>query len=328
MKQYLMTKNSRSSLLNQLSLAAIATIFLTSTMAEAKSCEIEKMKLGTPELEVQVTFFSQEKSQNAPAKDDGAQVSPENSSTDKGSNTNSASNATTSPSRKALVIVPPTGRTNYIDRRYAKLFCKAGYDVYIMDQWTNDEETTTELEIHERFYGQAQKAISIVINQIPKNSYVGLIGTSVGGLHAVIAANYQERLDAVFVITAGISVAEVVVNSDQKAMVYLNSERKKNYNLKTDEEVLAAIGTAFTYEPTQLTERYKTRSLGMVIGLQDKTVPTATQKKLEEYWKPKKVINYKNDHFWTIVKAWLFTSDEILEFFEESYNSQQAKTTK
>ncbi len=283
------------------SLAALASAFLTSTIAEAKSCEIEKIKLGTSELEVQVSLYSQGKSKNESAKEAGAQ-----------------------PASKSLVIIPPTGRTNIIDRRYAKLFCKAGYNVYVMEQWTNDEETTTELEIHERFYSQAQKAISIVINQIPENSFVGLIGTSVGGLHAVIAANYQERLDAVFVITAGISVAEVVVNSDQEAMVYLNSERKKNYNFKTDEEVITAIGTAFTYEPTQLTERYKKRSLGMVIGLQDKTVPTATQNKLKEYWKPKKVITYSNDHFWTIVKAWLFTSDEILEFFEESYSALAA----
>ena len=32
---------------------------------------------------------------------------------------------------KSLILVPPTGGTNYIDRSYAKQFCKAGYDVYV-----------------------------------------------------------------------------------------------------------------------------------------------------------------------------------------------------
>ena len=222
-------------------------------------------------------------------------------------------------SDKSIIIVPPTGRTNYIDRKYAEQCCAAGFDAYVMDSWTGDIEKTIELEIHQRFYGNAQVAISHVLDQI-KSPYIGLMGTSVGGLHAAIAASYQDRLQAVFVIAGGIPIAEVIVDSDQKAMVNLRKDRQEKYGFKTGEENISAIQKVFEYEPMKLPPKYKEKDLGVSVGLKDDTVPTATQTKLEEFWKP------QNSHFWTIVKTWLFKSSEVLEFFENSYESKKPKS--
>ena len=226
---------------------------------------------------------------------------------------------------KSIVILPPTGRTNYLDRSYAKIFCKAGFDTYIMDSWTGDEVKTTELEIHQRFYGQAQKAIGLVLSQI-KSPYIGLLGTSVGGLHATIAASYQDRLQAVFVITGGISVAEVIVNSNQAAMVELRQDRQRRYGFKTADENIKALGNVFSFEPENLPQKFRQKDLGLSIALEDKTVPTANQLRLKEFWNSKYVITFPNNHFWTIVKSWLFKSDEILQFFEDSAKARSPQT--
>lgn len=268
-------------------------VFLTGTLgagcastSEVRSCRPEKFRLGTQDFQVEVSRYGGHRSS------------------------------------KSMIIVPPTGRTNYVDRSYAKEFCSAGYDVYLMDSWTGDIETTTELEIHERFYGNAQRAIAVVIEEI-KSPFIGLIGTSVGGLHASIAASYQDRLDAVFVITAGIPVAEVIVNSKQDAMVGLRKDRQKRYGFSTGEENVEAIGKAFTFEPQQTSSQHSEKDLGMSIGLEDTVVPYENQKKLQEFWKPQKVVTFSNDHFWAIVNTWLFKTDELIDFFEQSFKKRK-----
>jgi hypothetical protein len=44
------------------------------------------------------------------------------------------------PNQKSILIIPPTGGTNFIDRSYGKLFCENGFDVFILDRWTDDDE--------------------------------------------------------------------------------------------------------------------------------------------------------------------------------------------
>jgi hypothetical protein len=220
-------------------------------------------------------------------------------------------------SQKSLLILPPTGGTNYIDRSYAKTFCEQGYNVYILNHWTEDQETESDLEIHQKFYGKAQRAVNLTLQQI-KTPYIGMIGTSVGALHASISASLADQLNTVFVIVGGTPIAEVVTTSDQKAMKDLHEERTKRFGFENDQEMIAGIDKAFDLEPIELDQGFKNKSLGMIIAKKDSTVATRTQEKLREFWNPKKVIYINSGHFWAIVKAWFFYDEEILQFFEEN----------
>lgn len=225
--------------------------------------------------------------------------------------------------KKSIVIIPPTGGTNAIDRSYARQFCRAGYQVAIINGWSNDQETKTDIEIHQHFYSGAQKAVQIALLEI-KTPFVGLLGTSVGALHAAISANSIDRFNAVFLIAGGADISEVIVTSDQKAMVDLKKARKNRFGFKDDSENMKAIDSAFTLEPMKLGTAYLKKDIGMVIASGDHTVPTATQIKLKDFFKPTTLITLNNDHFWAIVKSWLFHSGEILEFFDTS----SSKTSK
>lgn len=222
-----------------------------------------------------------------------------------------------SDTKKSLLIIPPTGGTNIIDRSYAKQFRKAGYRVYILNSWTDDNENSTDIEIHQRFYGRAQKAIGLVLKEI-KTPFVGMIGTSVGALHASISAATVPNLNAVFSIVGGAPIAEVVVTSDQQAMKDLRDARKVRYGYKTDQDNIKAIGAAFTLEPMQQGDLYKHKSLGMTLAQHDDTVTYLSQEQLRNYWQPRTVITLPSNHFWGIVKMWLFHSDELEKFFEDS----------
>lgn len=219
------------------------------------------------------------------------------------------------PSLKNILIMPPTGGANFIDRSYAEKFCKAGFEVFILKDWAGQNEENIELTLHQRLYERSQKAISLVLDQITPAASIGLFGTSVGGLFAAVAASYQDRLNAVFIIAAGAPIASVIVTSDQKVMKNLAEARKEKYGFRSDAEYLTALSNAFHLEPMKLGAGYKKKKLGAVIALKDTTVATALQKELAEYWKPQLVIEENNGHRFTILNTWIFRSDEILNFF-------------
>lgn len=223
---------------------------------------------------------------------------------------------------KSLIIFPPTGGTNIIDRSYAKKFCAAGYDVYVINAWTDDKETVTDLTIHQNFYSRAQKALTVVLDNI-HTPFIGLIGTSVGALHASVAANTQTKIDSVFIITGGAPIAEVIVTSKQEAMVKLKADRRKRYGFKSDNENIEAITKVFSLEPMKQGELYKTKDIGMAIATEDTIVNSKNQIKLQKFLQPKTVINLSNDHFWGILNTWLFHDNEIITFFENSYSKRQ-----
>ena len=215
---------------------------------------------------------------------------------------------------KTLIILPPTGGTNAIDRSYARGFCEKGYDVYILNEWSNMNEKNIDLGLHQRLYAGAQKAITLALNDI-KTPYVGLIGTSVGALHGAVAAGYQDKINSVFIITGGATIPEVIINSDQPAMIELKKARYTKYNFKNDDEYREALDRAFQFEPTTMT-KHKTKALGMSIANEDTTVPVKNQKKLEAFWNPKVTLHYPNNHFWGIVRTWWSGEEDIFNFFE------------
>ena len=228
-----------------------------------------------------------------------------------------------SPTQKGLILVPPTGGTNVIDRSYAKSFCSRGYDTYIINDWPRPNEQTSDLELHQHFYENAQKAIEAVMHQMT-SSFIGILGTSVGALHASIAANTMERLNAAFFIVGGLPIAEVVVTSDQLAMRNLRDLRKERFGFKNDQQNIDAIEKVFSLEPERKSPN-STKDFGAVVATEDSTVPTVTQQKLVDHFKPSVLITIHNGHFWTVIKTWLFHSDEIIDFFDKSSNDRLSR---
>lgn len=215
-----------------------------------------------------------------------------------------------------IIIVPPTGGTNLIDRSYAKSFCAEGFNTFVINHWTDDNEYNPELEIHTRFYGRAHRAIRILLDTLPKDSFIGIVGTSVGGLHAAIATSRFPEIKAAFIITGGAHIPSIVAYSTQVAMENVWLERKKIYGFKDREEYVKALEKVIKLEPMGLIGSKK--KLGMVIGQKDTVVPTRNQKLLQTLWSPQKVITFNYDHFLSIVFTWLFKTSDIVSFFREA----------
>lgn len=218
--------------------------------------------------------------------------------------------------RSIVLIIPPTGGTNIIDRSYAKGLCKEGIDTYILSHWTGDDEYNLELSIHTRFYARAYKAIGIVLKNLPKGKEIGLIGTSVGGLHGSIAASRYPEITRAFIITGGAHIPSIIANSNQEAMEDAWEKRRKLFSFKSRSEYITALENVIELEPLNRLAIPSKKKFGMVISTTDKTVPTINQERLKALWKPETVIYNEYDHFWTIVTTWLFDAQKIYDFFK------------
>jgi len=218
-------------------------------------------------------------------------------------------------SERAILLYPPTGGSNFLDRQYATKLCLAGFDVTILESWTGDTEPDAEdLGLHHRLYSKSLKVTEMVLKQIP-HKFVGVLGTSVGATYIAVAMNLIERFDAAFIIVGGAPMPEVIVNSDQGAMQELKQKRYKKYGFKNDSEYLAALDKEYPLDPFKTPPLFKNKTLGMIYSSTDTTVPAATQIKLKELWQPQTVYEFSNSHFWTIVKSWMFHQNDIVEFF-------------
>lgn len=227
------------------------------------------------------------------------------------------------PVAKSIIIMPPTGGTNYIDRRYAAAFCDAGFDVYIMDNWSNKEFDTIELNRHQLFYTRSELAVTELLKGIPKG-FVGMLGTSAGGLTTSISVQTQPRVQAAFLIVAGTPIIDVVMKSDQAAMIDLRKARHEKLGYKTDTDLLADLRKSFTLEPQQFGDRFKGKMIGMSIATDDSTVPTSTQTALQDLYKPQTVLTHQSGHFWGIVETWLFDTSDIVSFFEQAARAKSS----
>lgn len=218
--------------------------------------------------------------------------------------------------KQILIIVPPTGGTNIIDKMYAKSLSSKGFKVVILnDFYLPKLEDYTPYKIHTIFYNSGLKAIKMIVDKYPEYE-VNILGTSVGGLHTSVAVSQIDRIKKAFIIVAGAPIHQVIGRSSQKAMAELKEKRRAKNLFENNADYFQKVKNAMPYEPLSL-ELNKKAKLGMSISLRDRTVPTDLQLKLRDYWKPKKVIYLEHNHKRSVILTWLLKSKEVLNFFLE-----------
>ena len=227
---------------------------------------------------------------------------------------------------RAVVIMPPTGGRTFLESRYASLFCESGFAVYVVEGWSGMSETSVELSIHNRLFGRAQRAIETIVG-IAREQFVGLMGTSVGGLHAATAVGRLERISAAFVIAAGAPVVDVIVSTEQDALKSLRKRRMQVFGFEDREAYRHALAAEFHWEPLAFADAARDKPLGMVVVQGDTTVPTSRQAYLREIWRPDVAFSVSGfllgAHAVGILQTWWHHADDILAFFRREADRAQ-----
>ncbi len=216
-----------------------------------------------------------------------------------------------------ILIIPPTGGENYIDRRYAKKLCRNGFSAYILQDWQGKHETRLSLSIHETLLSRAQKAIDRVLNEIEADQ-VGILGTSVGGIHAATAFVRHSKIDKAFLIVAGAPVAAVIAESNERTLSAVREQRLNKLTLNSIDQYKAALSKEINTDPLLLPPFKAGKRVAAAIALDDEMVPSRYQVRLAEALGANPLIKYNSGHFFTILRTWLFQSDRVLDFFQSN----------
>lgn len=222
----------------------------------------------------------------------------------------------TQNSAKTIIILPPTGGTNIIDRSYARLLCAKGFSVYILDKHTGHDEYNLDLDIHKRYYGRVQRAVDVILNAIPPKNSIGILGTSVGALHAAIAVGRVDRIFSALIITGAADIAATIVDSDQTAMKVAREKRNRMFGFKSRDEYYSTLRKHIELDPLNYESKFPLKKISMVIATKDTTVPVKNQILLQSVARPARILEMENDHYWAIIKTWLFHGDFVVKSFE------------
>jgi hypothetical protein len=223
--------------------------------------------------------------------------------------------------RGSVFIFPPTGGENIIDRLYAKDLAALGFEVFILQDWSGNKIEGYKYELHNIFYSSAQKALEKISNLAVTNNF-GILGTSVGALHASITLTTNPRFQNGFLIVGGLSIPEIIVSSNQPAMQILKEKRYQVYHLENDTQYLNDLSQIFAFEPTKKKlDPQKKLEVGMIISTNDKLVPFSNQKKAVDFFNSKTLYLSDFGHRNTIAYYGLLKRSNVTDFFtKRTYN--------
>lgn len=217
-----------------------------------------------------------------------------------------------------IFIYPPTGGENIVDRLYARDLAYAGYEVFILQDWTDYTLQGFKYELHNTFYGAAQNALNKTIKQASTKN-LGVLGTSVGALHTSVALTTNPFLRTGFTIVGGLTIPELIVTSSQPAMKTLKSKRYHEYKLKTEDQYLKELEAVFRLEPTSQHQNFSIgKKIGSIVSTNDDLVPFENQKKLNAFFKSNPVYISDLNHTNTVAWYGLFKRKLVIDFFKSN----------
>ena len=217
---------------------------------------------------------------------------------------------------RTVLVLPPTGGENVLDRGTARSFCAAGLRTAVLNSWTDDRLVIVDWAQHDNASKRALKAVRETLDWLGEKR-VGILGTSLGGIYASLAMAGDPRIAAAVLIVTGGPLADVLVATDQKVLLALRHTRCREFGVCDPAAYTARLRQAVKLDPPALAVAARRGDVLMYLGGRDTTVPTAQQRTLWQAWGEPRSFSFPHGHFWTIVRTHLLHRGEMAEFFVE-----------
>lgn len=217
-----------------------------------------------------------------------------------------------------VIILPPTGGMNFVDRRLGKSLCEKGIPVIILD-YAQGNTVTSDFGIHDRESRAFLAGLNETLKTYPNPSV--LIGASLGGLYAALAKGLSQKENTlplslikgqVLTVTGG-TLPEILATSEHDNVRRQRELRLQTYQIARVEDYLAKLNSAVELELYSLsTENSKDQTLFFGSD-SDTIVPGNLQRKLWQKLGEPDGIWFNSSHSWTIGRVYLFHSDLIAQ---------------
>lgn len=216
-----------------------------------------------------------------------------------------------------IIIMPPTGGSTYIDHDYAKKLAKRGFYVIRVMDWNWEETKMKDLNVHRRHILKAHNVIKSLIEEEKGFESYSIMGTSLGGIQALVSLGEIEKLKTAVIIVAAAPASEIIARSTSKSLARLREKRLKHFSYSSVAEYEQELKETDIPNALDNKNDIKNKNVLFITSKKDTVVPYKNQKATYEAIKVKRLIEYDEDHLWTIVKSWIFNKNMVLNFIEE-----------
>lgn len=218
-------------------------------------------------------------------------------------------------SSATVIIMPPTGGENILDRFYARNFCKRGLGAVLMKTWTSDTESTLEFDSHDNGFKRAIHAVTRTLEFVPGR--IGILGTSLGSLYASTLLAIEPRIESGVLIVGGSPLSTILATSSLPTVKRQREERMKNLGIESVAAYEQAIKDKVYLDVSNFLPLRPDKSVFMINALKDTVIPSETQQILwNELGRPRK-LEINAGHAGTIFKSYFRYHREIESFLVE-----------
>jgi|GEM_PF-6540898 len=228
------------------------------------------------------------------------------------------------PNTRTIIILPPSGGENAIDTLYAHLFCEAGFNVYILQDWLgNLENYELDPSSHDEEGLRGYSAVAHLLEFInpAQLEKVGLLGTSKGAIHGSVIMALESRIKTSVFIVGGADLPKILAVGTHSEVIKIRKKRMEHYRLVSVEDYEAKLREQLMLDPSKLAGGFRNKNMLFYGGLRDTTVPYKNQILLQ-HLALKAGANvesyaYDDDHTRTILAAFTNGRERFLNFFKE-----------
>lgn len=229
-----------------------------------------------------------------------------------------------------VILLPPTGGVNLLDRGYANELCWAGVNVALISTWDHLDPQSVGLEIHDQGALRSLAAVRHTVEFLSHHGVtsIGLLGTSIGAISGNLALGYEPRISSAVLIVGSGRFADVITESTEQGAVALRKQRMKKYALKNLEDYRKLVHENVKTDPASFIHFSGNKRVMTVTADQDKTVPTPYQKELNRLLNPDLHLALSGDHVEVIKKAFFQQRHRIVNFLKKTLSEPALLATK
>lgn len=213
-----------------------------------------------------------------------------------------------------VIIMPPTGGSTILERRYARGICDRHHRATIIERWSGLGEHVLDFGMHNRLYARAHRAFGLVSDRYP--GPLRLMGTSLGAQYGFSIVLRTPRIERAVLIVGGIPFSTVIARSEHESMTSLRNWRTKEWGIPSQDNYEDRLRKVFAWDDKALIDAdpSKSKKFLLFVGLRDEAVPTARQLELAQKLSEAQVTRIDSDHVGTILRTYLFHHGEIDDF--------------
>jgi hypothetical protein len=217
-----------------------------------------------------------------------------------------------------VLVVPPTGGENLIDRGYSKQLCAHGMRAAILESWGNDTTREMDLGTYDRAALRTLAAAEHLIEYLKPRGKIGILGTSLGAIQSAFILGYDERISTSVLVVGGENLPEIISASDDSSVAKVRNQQMEAGHYRSVEDFERALDGAIQIEPSTFEDFSGPKNVAFYVATEDTTVPTKNQYKLVHAFHGSDVTFTAANHFTTILRTYAEHAATVVKFFGDN----------